>query len=276
MATPNSLGIIQLRKFTQETGHPLATPEARPLCETHISPFLSIVMRMDYSLLPLNLTIISEDHKGLVIVFPYQFPIARQVQCFFCLNSVVSRNSFTPDRVFQKINTVIEVNYNSPQALWTSLRKLINSYAKNINFGLLHDVINFCLAVFDTLEPNASYEERNQRITYVDKLAISLNLQIGELFKIFGEKDNAFLVKWGIIITCVNMLENRKRVKDFMSVFSAFDSFANDLQQVEHEEQVASAWLYSLYSAVFTLAHGTIPAGVLGIASFGIGLSVHK
>ena len=62
---------------------PLATPEARPLCETRISPFLSIVMRMDYSLLPLNLTIISEDRKGLAIVFPYRFPIARQDRCLF-------------------------------------------------------------------------------------------------------------------------------------------------------------------------------------------------
>ena len=74
---------IPFRNSPEEQGHPLATPEARPLCETRISPFLSIVMRTDYSLLPLNLTIISEDHKGPAIVFPYQFPIARQVRCLF-------------------------------------------------------------------------------------------------------------------------------------------------------------------------------------------------
>ena len=188
-------------------------------------------------------------------------------------NEQVGNEKLDSRRVFQKINTVIEDNYNSPQALWMSLREFINATAKNIHFGLLHDVINFCLAVFDTLEPDASYEERNQRITRANKLAISLNLQIGELFMIFDKKDNAFLVKWGII-TSVNMFEIRKRVKDYISLFSAFDSFPNDLLQVEHEEQVASVWLYFLYSAIFSLAHGTIPAGVLGIASFGIGLSL--
>ena len=74
---------IPFRNSPEEQGHPLATPEARPLCEMLISPFLSIVMRMDYSLLPLNLTIISEDRKGLAIVFPYRFPIARQDWCLF-------------------------------------------------------------------------------------------------------------------------------------------------------------------------------------------------
>ena len=175
--------------------------------------------------------------------------------------------------VLQRVSTEIETYHNSPQALWAALRGFFSVNTKHIHSGLLHDVIDFCLAVFDTLEPNASFEERNQRITYVNQLVLPLNLRIGELFRSFEKKDNAFLVKWSII-TSVSMLEIRKKANDFRSVFSAFDSFPNDLQHVEHEEQVVSAWLYSLYSAIFTLAHGTIPAGVLGIASFGIGLSL--
>lgn len=37
-----------------------------------------------------------------------------------------------------------------------------------------------------------------------------------------------------------------------------------------------AVWLYSLYTTIFALAHGTIPAGILGVASLGIGLSVRE
>ncbi len=35
--------------------------------------------------------------KSLATAFPYQFPIARHIRCFFCPNSVVSNNSFNTD-----------------------------------------------------------------------------------------------------------------------------------------------------------------------------------
>ena len=41
-----------------------------------------------------------------------------------------------------------------------------------------------------------------------------------------------------------------------------------------NKDRVLSVWLYSLYTALFKSAHGVIPAGILGVASFGIGLAI--
>ena len=47
-----------------------------------------------------------------------------------------------------------------------------------------------------------------------------------------------------------------------------------ELQQVDRLALAISVWLYSFYTTIFAFAHGTIPAGILGIAPLGIGLSV--
>ena len=47
-----------------------------------------------------------------------------------------------------------------------------------------------------------------------------------------------------------------------------------DLQQVNELALLASVLLCSFYMTIFVSVHGTIPAGILGIASLGIGLSV--
>ena len=39
-------------------------------------------------------------------------------------------------------------------------------------------------------------------------------------------------------------------------------------------ELAVAVWLYSFRATIFALEHGTMPAGILGIASLGIGLSV--
>ncbi len=47
-------------------------------------------------------------------------------------------------------------------------------------------------------------------------------------------------------------------------------------QNVNKEESALAVWLHSRYTTIFVAAHGTVPAGILGIASLGIGLSVRE
>ena len=139
--------------------------------------------------------------------------------------------------------------------------------------GLLHDVIEFCLAVFDSLEPNATVEERDRRIASVNTWAIVLNLRMGEVVKGLPNKDNSFLWEWDVALV-TNMIVLRHQTNNPVLNLSAFELLAAELQQVDHEDRVLSVWLYSLYTALFKSAHGVIPAGMLGVASFGIGLAI--
>ena len=41
-----------------------------------------------------------------------------------------------------------------------------------------------------------------------------------------------------------------------------------------NNEMVGAVWLYSLYTTILASVQGTIPGGILGIASFGSGMSV--
>ena len=41
-------------------------------------------------------------------------------------------------------------------------------------------------------------------------------------------------------------------------------------------ELVLAVWSYSLCTYIFALAHGIVPAGILGFASLGGGLSVRE
>ena len=113
------------------------------------------------------------------------------------------------------------------------------------------------------------------RIVHVNALAVPLNLRIGAELKRLSKKDNAFLGAWGaVVVTSMTaMRQPNPNVRLILAPFSAFDS---ELQQVDQPELVAAVWLYSLYATIFGLAHGTIPGGILGIASLGIGLSVRE
>ena len=128
---------------------------------------------------------------------------------------------------------------------------------------------------FDSLEPNATLEERQRRIGNVNALAVPLNLRIGMELKKLSEKDNAFLGKWGAVaVTSMTALRQpNPNVRLILSPFSAFDS---ERQLVDQPELATAVWLYSLYTTIFALAYGTIPAGILGIASFGLGLSARE
>ena len=48
------------------------------------------------------------------------------------------------------------------------------------------------------------------------------------------------------------------------------------LWQEHNPESVLAIWLYTLYSTIYASAFSTIPAGVLGIASLGVGLAVRE
>ena len=49
-----------------------------------------------------------------------------------------------------------------------------------------------------------------------------------------------------------------------------------EARQVNNNKMVGAVWLYSFYTTIYALAYGTIPAGILGVASLGIGLSARE
>ncbi len=173
--------------------------------------------------------------------------------------------------VFLRVKTKIESYRNSPQELWAGLRDFAVANCVRCQSGLLRDVEDFCFAVFDCLEPNVSREEREQRMIHVGALAVPLNLRIVDAGRQLTASDNAFLVKWNIVAgtSMVAMRQPNPDVGLFLSSFASFDS---ELRQVDNPESVLAIWLYALYSTIYASSFGTIPAGVLGIASLGVGL----
>ena len=53
----------------------------------------------------------------------------------------------------QKVIAEIEAKHNAPQELWEALRGIVAEDSSPVPQGLLHDVIEFCRAVFDSFEP---------------------------------------------------------------------------------------------------------------------------
>ena len=190
-----------------------------------------------------------------------------------CTNEVILKQDDLA--VLQKVSAEIEAKCNAPQELWVSLRRFAVADMATAPLGLLRDVVEFCLAVFDSVEPNITSEERQKRIDHVNALAAPLNLRIGAGLKKLSEKDKAFLGAWGaVLVTSMTaMRQPNPNVRVILAPFSAFDS---ELQQVDQPELVLAVWLYSLYTTIFASAHGTIPGGIMGIASLSIGLSIRE
>ena len=94
--------------------------------------------------------------------------------------------------ITQRIVAEVEAKQNEPQELWVSLRGLVVTGKVFAPLGLLHDVIEFCLAVFDSLEPNASFDERQKRVAHAEALAILLNPKMGGMIRGLSAKDNVF------------------------------------------------------------------------------------
>ena len=172
----------------------------------------------------------------------------------------------------QAIDAEIETHRNSPQELWVGLRDFAVANCVRCQSGLLRDVEDFCFAVFDCLEPNVSREMREQRMIHVGALAVQLNLRIVDAGRRLTASGNAFLVKWNIVAG-TSMVAVRQPNPDVGLILSAFASFDSELRQVDDPESVLAIWLYTLYSTIYASAFGTIPAGVLGIASLGVGLA---
>lgn len=177
--------------------------------------------------------------------------------------------------VLQEIGTSIELKRDSPQELWVRLRDFaVVNYMRGQS-GLLRDVEDFCFVVFDCLEPNMSREEHEQRMIHVGALAVPLNLRIVDAGRRLTASGNAFLVKWNIVAG-TSMVAVRQPNPDVGLILSAFASFDSELRQVDNPESVLAIWLYALYSTIYASAFGTIPAGVLGIASLGVGLAAGR
>jgi hypothetical protein len=174
--------------------------------------------------------------------------------------------------VLQKIVSAIETYRNSLQELWTRLYDFAVVNCVRSQSGMFRDVEDFCFAVFDCLEPNVSQEVREQRMIHVGALAVPLNLRIVDAGRWLTASDNVFLVKWNIV-SGTSMIAMRQPNPDVGSVLSAFASFDSELRQVDNSESVLAIWLYALYSTIYASSFGTIPAGVLGIASLGVGLT---
>ena len=175
--------------------------------------------------------------------------------------------------VRQRIGTEIETYRNSSQELWVGLRDFAVTNCVGCQSGLLRDVEDFCFAVFDCIEPNVSQEVRGQRMIHVGALAVPLNLRIVDVGRRLTVSDNAFLVKWNIVAG-TSMVAMRQPNPDVGLILSSFASFDSDLRLVDNPESVLAIWLYALYSTIYVSAFGKIPAGVLGIASLGVGLAV--
>ena len=177
--------------------------------------------------------------------------------------------------MLQRIGTEIETHSNSPQKLWARLRDFAVANCVRCQTEMLRDVEDFCFAVFDCLEPNVSQDVREQRMIHVGALAVSLNLRIVDTGRRLTASDNAFLVKWNIVAG-TSMVAVRQPNPDVGLILSAFASFDSELRQVDDPESVLAIWLYTLYSTIYASAFSTIPAGVLGIASLGVGLAVRE
>ena len=175
--------------------------------------------------------------------------------------------------IAQRVCAEIEAKRNAPQELWETLRGFAVADMVTVPLGLLRDVFEFCLAVFDSVEPNVAPEKRQMRIDHVNALAAPLNLRIGAELKKLSEKDKAFLGKWGAVIV-TSMAAMRQPNPDVRLILAPFGAFDLELQQVDQPELAAAVWLYSLYTTIFAAAFGTIPAGILGLAALGVGLSI--
>ena len=180
-----------------------------------------------------------------------------------------------PQEVVQQISSAIETKRNAPQELWEALRRFIVADFAFVHVGLLHDVVKFCLAVFELFEPNATLEERCRRVAHVNELAVPLNLQIGQAVQKLNEKDYAFIVRWSIV-EGESMLAMRQPNSNIGLALSKFATFDSELQQTDHPELVLSIWLYARYTSIYAMAYSTMPAGLLGVVSFCVGLATHN
>ena len=190
------------------------------------------------------------------------------------MSEVNFNNEANAQAMIQRVHSEI-VNTKDPQTLWRFLRSIVTMDKEIPKSELLRDVEEFCLAVFDSLEPDITLEDRDRRVANAEGLAVGLNVGVVDACKGLSERDNAFLVKW-TAVTATSLVATRQDNNGIESALGMFVPFWRELQYVDHIEDVLAIWLHRLYSAIFLMAYGRIPAGVVGLASIVIGLVVKR
>ena len=185
------------------------------------------------------------------------------------LNDVVAQ----PNRMVEFVREKVAETANEPQRLWKELRTLMLVDKASIQDEVLQEVAEFCLAVYDSCEPNASMDERQLKVARAECLSIPVSQKIGNIVQELTANDNKVLVKWGLVgvgTSVISVLVGQA----ITTTLLCFGTFTEELNQVDHREKVKAIWLYTLYSYVFARIYGRVPAGIFGIAAFAIGVTL--
>lgn len=185
------------------------------------------------------------------------------------LNDAVAK----PNRMVEFVREKVMEMANEPQRLWQELRTLILVDKASIQDEVLQEVAEFCLAVYDSCEPNASMAERQLKVARAECLSLPVSQKIGNIVQELTENDYKFLGKWGlvgVVKSVISVLVGQ----EITTTLLCFEAFTEELNQVDHREKVKAIWLYTLYTYIFVKAHGRIPAGVFGIAAFAVGVTL--
>lgn len=185
------------------------------------------------------------------------------------LNDVVAQ----PNRMVEFVREKVMEMANEPQRLWQELRTLILVDKASIQDEVLQEVAEFCLAVYDSCEPNASMAERQLKVARAECRSIPVSQKIGNIVQELTENDYKFLGKWGLV-GVVKSVISVLAGQEITTTLLCFEAFTEELNQVDHREKVKAIWLYTLYTYIFVKAHGRIPAGVFGIAAFAVGVTL--
>ena len=147
----------------------------------------------------------------------------------------------------QRIGAEPEAHRKSPQEWRAGVRDLAVTNCVWCQSGLFRDVVDFCFASFDRLEPDVPQEVREQRMVHVGALAVPLNLRIIDDGRRLTASDNAFLVKWNIVVG-TSLVAMRQPNPDVGLILSDFASFDSELRLVDNPELVLAIWLYVYFT----------------------------
>ena len=85
--------------------------------------------------------------------------------------------------LLQRIKAKIEAKQKEPQELWSSLRCFMLEDKVFVPPGLLRNVLEFCLTVYDAMEPKAPFDERQKRIALPEAFVLLINPRMGRVVK---------------------------------------------------------------------------------------------
>lgn len=185
------------------------------------------------------------------------------------LNDAVAQ----PNRMVEFVREKVMEMANEPQRLWQELRTLILVDKASIQDQVLQEVAEFCLAVYDSCEPNTSMAERQLKVARAECLSIPVSQKIGSIMQGLTANDYNFLGRWGLV-EVVKSVVSVLAGQGITTTLSCFGAFTEELNRVDHHEKVMAIWLYALYSYVFARIYGRVPVGIFGIAAFAVGVTL--